>query len=317
MKGEIDKMKKILSIILVCVLAVAMFAGCASEQAKVQEEPAKAEESAPAEEAKPVEEAKPEAKEEASLKGNIQVVGSTSVTPVAQKLAEAFSSKETGVKIDVQGVGSTAGVKATNDGTAGIGMASRNLKTTEKEWGIDEYVIAYDGITVVVHPSNGASDLTAAQITDIFKGEITNWKDVGGIDKEILVVSREAGSGTRGAFEDIMKLKEKNADGKKVSVVKKDALIAKGNGAVKANIASKEYSIGYISLSYLDESVKGLYVDGVEPTIPNIKAEKYPVYRPFLMLTKGEVKPEVKAFLDFILSDDGQEIVGEKLITVN
>ncbi|WP_432402340.1 phosphate ABC transporter substrate-binding protein [Wukongibacter sp. M2B1] len=298
-------MKKILSLLLIAVLAIGVFAGCSNEKS-VEE----------SKEEKQTEEKKSEEKQEAKLEGSVSVVGSTSVTPVAQNLADAFSVLESGVQIDVQGVGSTAGVKATDDGSADIGMASRNLKSEEKEWGLTEHVIAYDGITVVVHPSNKVEDLTGEQVTKIFKGEIKNWKEVGGEDKEILVISRESGSGTRGAFEEIMHLQEKNAEGKKVSAVIKEALIAEGNGAVKANVASKEYSIGYISLSYLDESVKGLKVDGVEPTIENIKAEKYSVFRPFLMLTKGEPSPAAKAYLDFILSDEGQKIVGEKLITV-
>lgn len=284
-------MKKILSILLIVVLALSVFAGCAGE--KTEEQPKSK---------------KPE--------GTVSVVGSTSVTPIAQNLADAFSSIEPGVKIDVQGVGSTAGVKAANEGSGDIGMASRNLKTAEKEWGLTEHVIAYDGISVVVHPSNKVEDLTTEQITKIFKGEINNWKEVGGEDQEILVVSREAGSGTRGAYEEIMDLQEKNAEGKKVSAVVKEALIAEGNGAVKANVAKKEYSIGYISLSYLDESVKGLKVDGVEPTVENIKSEKYTVFRPFLMLTKGEPNKAAKAYLDFIFSEEGQKIVGEKLIPV-
>lgn len=298
-------MKKIISLLLVALLAMGLFAGCAGEKEVKQDNAA--EQNQEKTEEKP---------EEAKLEGSVSVVGSTSVTPVAQNLADTFTTIEPGVKIDVQGIGSTAGVKAAKEGSADIGMASRNLKSAEKEWGLTEHVIAYDGITVVVHPSNGVEDLTPEQITKIFKGEIKNWKEIGGEDKDILVISRESGSGTRGAFEGIMNLQEKNADGKKISVVRKDALIAEGNGAVKANVAKKEYSIGYISLSYLDESVKGLKVNGVEPTIENIKAEEYTVFRPFLMLTKGEPSPAAKAYLDFIFSEDGQKIVAEKLIPV-
>lgn len=300
-EGRSFSMKKILSILLIVVLAMGAFSGCAKEEPVEQPKAEKQTE---------------EKQEEPKLEGTVSVVGSTSVTPVAQNLADAFSVVEPGVQIDVQGVGSTAGVKAANDESADVGMASRNLKSAEKEWGLTEHVIAYDGIAVVVHPINKVEDLTGEQVTKIFKGEIKNWKEIGGEDKEILVVSRESGSGTRGAFESIMHLQEKNADGKKVTVVRKDALIAEGNGAVKANIAKKEYSIGYISLSYLDVSVKGLKVDGIDPTIENIKSEKYSVFRPFLMLTKGELSPAAKAYLDFILSDEGQKIVGEKLITV-
>jgi phosphate transport system substrate-binding protein len=159
------------------------------------------------------------------------------------------------------------------------------------------------------------NNLSKNEITKIFKGEITNWKDIGGEDKDILVVSREAGSGTRGAFEEIMSI-EKEVNGKKVSVVIENALIADGNGSVKANISKKENSIGYISLSYLDDSVRGLKIDEVEPTIENIIIEKYKVSRPFLMVTKGVLSESAQKYLDFVLSEEGQNIISEKLIPV-
>lgn len=258
-----------------------------------------------------------ESKEDSNqLSGTINIVGSTSVTPVAESLGEEFSNINKDVKINVQGVGSTAGVKAAIDGTADIGMSSRNLKDEEKSTGIKEYVIAYDGIAVAVHPSNQVSDLDIETIQKIFKGEITNWKDIGGEDKEILVISREEGSGTRGAFEEILNLQEKDSSGNTLSIVKKDALIADGNGAVKANISNKENSIGYVSMSYLDDTVKGLKVEGVEATVATVQSEEYKVARPFFMLTMGEESELVKEFLDFILSDEGQQIVGEKQVPV-
>ncbi|MTI70737.1 MAG: phosphate ABC transporter substrate-binding protein PstS family protein [Firmicutes bacterium] len=261
----------------------------------------------------PVNSSDSEAKE---YSGTVEVVGSTSVTPVAQKLSEAFMEKHSDVKVNVQGIGSTAGVKAANDGTADVGMASRNLKEGEKEWGLDEHVIAYDGIAVVAHPNNNVSDLDKETVTKIFKGEIKNWKEVGGNDKDIVVVSREAGSGTRGAFEGIMNLEKENDKGKDVSAVTKEALIAEGNGAVRANIAKKENAIGYISLAYMNDTVKGIKIEGAEPTVENIMAGDYKVSRPFLMLTKGEVSDVAKGYLDFIMSEEGQSIVAEKLIPV-
>lgn len=295
------KLLKGLALALTLVLALGLFAGCAKE------EPAPA----------PAEGEQTEApQEEAKLEGTVAVVGSTSVAPLAQKLADAFMAKHDGVKIDVQGVGSTAGVKAANEGAADIGMASRNLKTAEKEWGLDEHVIAYDGIAVAVHPSNTVAALEPEQVTAIFKGEITNWSELGGADEEILVISREAGSGTRGAFEEIMELEEKNAEGKKVSAVRADALIAEGNGAVKANVAGKAYGIGYLSLAYVDESVQTVKISGVEPTVEEILAGSYTVSRPFLMLTKGEISEAAQAYLDFVFSEEGQTIVAEKEIPV-
>lgn len=284
--------------LLVALLAIAAFTGCTSSEVnnEVQEEGNN--------------------NNDNSGEKTIEIAGSTSVQPVAEKLAEAFMAKNPGIKVNIQGIGSSAGVKAANNGTANIGTASRNLKTEEKDWGLTEHVIAYDGIAVVVHPSNEAiKDLTQETVTKIFKGEITNWSEVGGKDGEIIVVSREAGSGTRGAFEDIMDLEEKIND-KKVSAVVKDAIIAEGNGTVRKNVAQKENAIGYLSLSYLNESVKTIKINGQEPTVENILDGKYPVSRPFLMLTKGEVDSTTQKYLDFIFSTEGQEIVSEKNIPV-
>lgn len=279
---------KLLILVAVLVLSMAVFVGCGSKDTNTEANNNQNTQNQT---------------DNNELKGNITIAGSTSVTPTAEMIAEAFMQENPNVKIEVQGIGSSAGVKAAKEGAADIGMASRDLKAKEKEWGLTEHVIAYDGISVVVHPSNKVSDLTKEQVAKIFTGEIKNWKEVGGEDHEIIVVSREAGSGTRGAFEEIL-----GVEGK----VREDALIAEGNGAVRANIAKKEFGIGYISLSYLNDEVKGVKVDGVEPTIENVKAKKYPVYRPFLMLTKGEMNDIVKAYMDFVFSEEGQKIVTEE-----
>jgi phosphate transport system substrate-binding protein len=249
---------------------------------------------------------------ESKLEGTVAVVGSTSVQPIAQELADAFAEIEPGIQVDIQGVGSSAGIKAANEGTADIGTSSRELKEEEKAYGLTEHIIAYDGIAVAVSSNNGVENLTTEQIAKIFKGEITNWSEVGGADAEILVVSREDGSGTRGAFEELVKLLDEND----VSLVKADALIADGNGAVKANVASKDNAIGYVSLCYLDDTLKAVKVDDVEASVESIKDGTYKISRPFLMLTNGEVSDVAQAYLDFIMSDAGQEIVGESLITI-
>ncbi|MCH4891274.1 phosphate ABC transporter substrate-binding protein PstS family protein [Acidaminobacter sp. JC074] len=244
----------------------------------------------------------------------ISVVGSTSVTPAIEMIAKAYEETNSNIKVDIQGIGSTAGVNAANDGTGDIGMASRNLKEAEGDYGLTEYVLAYDGIAVVTHPSNPLTELDKETVTKIFTGEITNWSQVGGEDARIIVVSREEGSGTRGAFDDIMDLEAKNDAGDKYSLIVDDAIIADGNGAVKANIASKELSIGYVSLSYLDDSIQPLKVDGIDPTVENIVNGSYKVSRPFLLLTKGAVTPEVQAFLDYALGNEGQELVKSKWV---
>jgi phosphate transport system substrate-binding protein len=248
-----------------------------------------------------------------TLTGTVTVSGSTSVQPLAQDLSDVFKEVEPGISVEVQGGGSTQGVKDASEGTSDIGSSSRDLTEEEKGLGLTEHVIAYDGVAVVVHPSNNISNLSKDQIAAIFKGEIKNWKDVGGPDKEILVVTREDGSGTRTAFEELMKLQEKKDD-KTYSLIKADALVADGTGAVKANIASKDNAIGYTSLGYVDDSMKKISIDNIECTVDTVKSKTYPVSRPFLLLTKGELRPEVKAFLDFILSAKGQEVVGETYV---
>jgi phosphate binding protein len=252
---------------------------------------------------------------EGSMSGTISITGSTSVQPLAQDLADSFNKLQPGVKIEVQGTGSTQGIVDATEGTSDIGTSSRDLADEEKNAGLTEHIIAYDGVAVVVHPTNKVTNLTKEQIAGIFKGDIKNWKEVGGDDKEILVISREEGSGTRGAFEELMKLEEKKDNGK-ISLLRKDALIQDGTGAVKANVASKENAIGYVSLGFVDQSLKKVSVDGVECTIATVKDKSYLISRPFLMLTKGDIKPEVKAFLDYVMGDEGQKIVGQKYITI-
>ncbi|BEP28349.1 phosphate ABC transporter substrate-binding protein [Helicovermis profundi] len=287
---------KVLILALVSVIVLVLLTGCSSNEASSSNES--------------------DVSASNELKGHVTLVGSTSVTPVAQEIAEAFMKINPKVKVDVQGVGSSAGIKSSHDKVSDFGMSSRNLKTGEKEWGLNEHVIAFDGIAVVVNPKNGVKDLTKEEATKIFKGQITNWKEVGGVDKEILVISREAGSGTRGAFEELMDLEKKNSDGKKISAVIKNALIAEGNGAVKANVAKKEYAIGYLSLSYLDNSIQTVKIDGVDPTTDNIVNGTYNISRPFLLLSNGELSKEAKAYLDFVMSDEGQKIISKKLISI-
>lgn len=250
-----------------------------------------------------------------TLSGTVTVSGSTSVQPVAQDLADIFNESEPNISVEIQGGGSSQGIKDAIAGISDIGNSSRGLKDEEKQSEITEHIIAYDGIAVVVHPSNSITDLTKDQLQKIFKGEIKNWKEVGGIDKEILIVTREEGSGTRSAFEELVKLQE-SKDGNIVSFIKSDALVADGNGAIKANIASKDNAIGYTSLGYVDNTMKKISIEGIECTVENIKNKSYLISRPFLMLTKGELKPEVKAFIDFILGDEGQEVVSKSYISV-
>lgn len=282
--------KGILMLILLLTLSL-IFVGCSSEETK--EESNEGSQST-------------EKTAEGGLEGSVTLVGSTSVTSTAEAIGKAFMEENPNVKIEVQGVGSSAGIKAIDDGSADIGMSSRELKDEEKDLGIDEHTIAYDGIVAVVHPNNNVSDLKPEQIEQIYKGEITNWSEVGGANEEIEVISREEGSGTRSAFEELMGLASDEG-----SLVKQDATFADGNGAIVSNVVQKENAIGYISLSYLDDTVKALTIDGVECNVENIKSGDYAVSRPFLLLTKGEVSGAAKAYLDYVLGEDGQKIVEE------
>jgi phosphate transport system substrate-binding protein len=242
----------------------------------------------------------------AALRGTINVAGSTSVQPLAEELAQAFMAKNKGVKVFIQGGGSGAGIKSAMNGTADIGASSRELKPEEQS--LVETVIAKDGIAIVVNKANSIRNLNKKQLQKIYTGEYTNWKEVGGPDMKIVVVNREAGSGTRGAFEELVLEKLTNTS---------NCLVQASTGAVQQTVAVTKESIGYISLgSYDPHSVKALTIDNVECTEANILAKKYIIQRPFLMLTKSAPTGVVKAFLDFILSKEGQKIVAKEYITV-
>lgn len=235
----------------------------------------------------------------------ISVSGSTTVQPLAEKLAEAFMTENTGIRIDVQGGGSSVGVKAAGQGTSDIGMASREIKESElAEFPkLNVIVIARDGIAIVANADVTVSDLTVEQVRDIFSGKITNWKDLGGEDQNIIVVSREEGSGTRGAFEEMVMGKD--------ALITASAILQPSNGSIRTTVSTTPYSIGYMSFGYLDDTIKAISIGGIAPTEPNAADGSYPIVRPLNMLTNGEPTGAVKAFLDFILSDAGQKLVVE------
>ena len=235
----------------------------------------------------------------------ISVSGSTTVQPLAEKLAEAFMTENTGIRIDVQGGGSSVGVKAAGQGTSDIGMASREIKESElAEFPkLNVIVIARDGIAIVANADVTVSDLTVEQVRDIFSGKITNWKDLGGEDQNIIVVSREEGSGTRGAFEELVMGKD--------ALITASAILQPSNGSIRTTVSTTPYSIGYMSFGYLDDTIKAISIGGIAPTEPNAADGSYPIVRPLNMLTNGEPTGPVKAFLDFILSDAGQKLVVE------
>ena len=296
---------KVMAMIGSAVMAAGMLAGCensgaaattaATATTEKQTTEAKAEET--------TKEVATEAKSaDADLSGSISMVGSTSMEKFANALSEAFMEKYPKVTVTAEFVGSGAGIEAVSNGTADIGNSSRNLKDEEKAKGVAENIVAIDGIAVVVDPANTVEDLTKDQLTSIYDGTVTNWKDVGGNDAPIVVVGREAGSGTRGAFEELLKLEDACKYSNELD----------STGAVMAKVASTPGSIGYVSLDVLDDTVKALKLDGAEPTEENIKAGKYFLSRPFVMATKGEISEQsdlVKALFDFIYSDEGSELV--------
>ncbi len=246
----------------------------------------------------------------ADLSGSISMVGSTSMEKLANALSEAFMEEYPEVTVTAEFVGSGAGIEAVTNGTADIGNSSRSLKDEEKAAGVVENIVAIDGIAVCVDPANEVADLTKEQLTNIYNGTITNWKEVGGADEPIIVIGREAGSGTRGAFEELVDLKD----------ACKYANELDSTGAVIAKVASTPGAIGYASLDALDDSVKALSLEGVEATAENIKAGNYFLSRPFVMATKGEISEQndlVQAWFDFVLGDEGQQVASEVgLITV-
>lgn len=245
-----------------------------------------------------------------AFSGSIQMVGSTSMEKYANALSETFMEMYPDVNVTVEFVGSGAGIEAVNNGTADIGNSSRNLKEEEKAAGAVENIVAIDGIAVCVDPANEINNLTREQLGDIYSGTIVNWSELGGLDMPIVVVGREAGSGTRGAFEELLELEGGCAYANELD----------STGAVMAKVAATPGAIGYISLDALNDSVRALPLNNVEPTAENIKAGNYFLSRPFIMATKGTIDVQnelVQAWFEFVLGEEGQQIASDVgLITV-
>lgn len=238
--------------------------------------------------------------EAASLSGSLILTGSTSMADVTTALAEAFMAANNDVTVSVGGNGSGEGPTAVTDGTAQIGLLSRDLKDTENPTTFDKYIIGFDGIAVIVNSASGVSGLTTEQVGKIFKGEITNWKDVGGTDAKIQCIGREAASGTRGAFEELMDIKD--------AAVYAEEQNSTGN--VKQAVSANPNAIGYVSLSAVDETITAVTLDGVAASEETVKSGDYTLQRPFVMITKaGTTDALAKAFLDYVFSDAGMQIV--------
>ena len=244
------------------------------------------------------------------LSGSITMAGSTSMEKFANTLAESFMAAHPDVTVQAEFTGSSAGVEAVLSGQSDIGNSSRNLTEDELAEGAVENIVAIDGIAVVTDPNNTVSDLTRDQLIQIYTGEVTNWSDLGGESLPIVVVGREAGSGTRGAFEEILEIEDQCQYANELD----------STGAVMARVASTPGAIGYVSLDVLDDTVKALSLDGVEANEANIKDGSYFLSRPFVMATKGELVDQnelVQALFEYVYSEEGQELVQSVgLITV-
>lgn len=240
--------------------------------------------------------------ESVELNGTIKLAGSTSMEKLCEAMSESFMEKNPGVTVTVEYTGSGAGLESLAAGSVDIGNASRGLKDEEKASGEVENIVAIDGIAVITNKSCSIKDVTSKDLAKIYTGEITDWAELGGEEQPIIVIGREAGSGTRDAFEELLEVKDVCAYAQELD----------STGAVLAKVATTPGAIGYVSLDVVDDTVSGLKIDGVEPTEEEILAGNYMLQRPFVMATKGEISEQnelVQAWFNYINSDDGKEVI--------
>lgn len=277
-------MKKTIKLMVSAVLAATMLVGCGSTGTTDSGN-----------------EGTSEAASSSSSDDVITMSGSTSMEKLCNTLKEEYMNK-TGVEIDVQFTGSGAGIQAVSEGTVNIGNSSRALKDEEKAKGLSENIVALDGIGIIVDKANTVADISKDNLAKVYKGEIKNWKELGGADEPIVVIGREAGSGTRGAFEEILGIEDACVYAQEIS----------STGAVMAKVASTPGAIGYVSLDVIDDTVSTLKVDSVEATVENIKNGTYSIQRPFVMATKGAITEQsqtVQDFFNWLESEEGQTII--------
>ena len=287
-------MKKVISIALIAMLVVAM-AGCSQSQ------PA-ATTAAPAETAAQTT-AAPQTEAPAALSGTVATDGSTSMEKVIGALGEAFMEANSGVNFTYNPTGSGSGITAVSEGRCDIGLSSRALKDSEVASGLVGTVLAYDGIAVIVNPANTVEDLDTETIARIYTGEITNWSEVGGADAEIVLVGREAGSGTRSGFEELTETVDKCQYRQELT----------STGDVITAVSQNPDAIGYASLAAIKDSVKALSVDGVTPSEATVKDGSYPVQRPFVLVTvEGKaLSAAAQSFFDYATSADAADIIAK------
>ena len=240
--------------------------------------------------------------EAVELNGTIKLAGSTSMEKLCEAMSESFMEKNPGVTVTVEYTGSGAGLESLAAGSVDIGNASRGLKDEEKASGEVENIVAIDGIAVITNKSCSIKDVTSKDLAKIYTGEITDWAELGGEEQPIIVIGREAGSGTRDAFEELLEVKDVCAYAQELD----------STGAVLAKVGTTPGAIGYVSLDVVDDTVSGLKIDGVEPTEEEILAGNYMLQRPFVMATKGEISEQnelVQTWFNYINSDDGKEVI--------
>ena len=236
------------------------------------------------------------------LNGTITLNGSTSMNKLATALKEGYMAANPGVTVNVEFTGSGTGIQAAIDGTADIGNSSRALKAEELSAGLVENIVAIDGIAIIANKDVKVADVTSEQLAKIYKGEVKNWSELGGQDAPIVVVGRESGSGTRGAFEELLKVEDECAYAQEID----------STGGVLSTVANTPGAIGYISLDVIDDSVNVVAIDGVAASEENIVAGSYKLARPFVMATKGAISEQselVQSFFEYVSSKEGQEII--------
>ena len=281
-------MKKILAFALSAVMALALLAGCGNQTDNNSSNDNGGDASdTPA----------------ASVSGTVSTDGSTSMEKVIGALSESYMAANKDVTVNYNPTGSGAGITAVQEGTCDIGLSSRALKDEEKAAGLKETVLAYDGIAIIVHPDNPVSDLSIEQIAKLYTGEITNWKDVGGSDAEVVLIGREAASGTRDGFESITGTKDKCQYRQELT----------STGDVITAVSQNPDAIGYASLAAIKDSVKALSVDGVTPSEATVKDGSYPVQRPFVLVTvEGKtLSAAAQSFFDYATSADAADIIAK------
>lgn len=275
-------MKKLTAILLVICMAVSL-AACGSTTTEETKGAA------------------PAVADASKVTGTVSTDGSTSMEKVIGGLGEMFMEMNDGVSFTYNPTGSGTGIKAVAEGRCDIGLSSRFLKDEEKAQGLVESVLAYDGIAVIVNPDNSVADLTIQQIAAIFTGEISNWSDLGGNDAEIVLIGREAGSGTRGGFEEIVDVEDKCLYRQELT----------STGDVITAVSQNPGAIGYASLASVKDTVKAVNVGGVAPSEETVKNETYAIQRPFVLVTMEgtELNAAAQAFFDYALSAEANEVI--------